>query len=742
MKQFYEKGRCLLSAVFFCAALLGAGSAETAGSVGGESSETAERAETADSGEGVTLVAENTMLALYVRVETGNVSVLDKRNGQIWYACPPDVGDGLLGSFSASLQSLLNVSYSYQGGQQVTVGSYDRENAMTRRVFKITDGVRLLFSYSREGITFSVPVLVKLREDYISCEADTAAIEESGDVQLTKLSLFPNFGAARADSEGYSLIPDGSGALILNEDAKGRDVYYEEPVYGEDPSRNLLAPETSAGGSDIRMPVYGFARPDGACLAVICRGDASSSVFASMQYDYLRCGAIFAYREEDLTGVRTKDGDTRLLSIVQDKPLAVSPSVRYYFLSGGDADYSGMARRYRAYLEEEQGLTRLTQAEAVPMAVEAFGGVMRKSGFLGIPMNRMVRATSFAQLETLQAGLESGGIKNTQWLLYGFLSGGFENKQHSAPVYENGLGGAKGWKSALKALGASNVFTVYDTSRRYHSGTAWFGAGGVKSLNQTTVERYNGKPSNGSKREDFGVWTYRSIDALNLLTSKIIKKAPENSGLAFAYMGGELYSDFSAGGGFSRGELMAACQSVMERASARPIRTAVEGGGVYLAAHADLLYEIPLTGGGHRIEGVSVPFYSMVLHGLVPLASQPINNRTDAGEYCLRAFEQGVSVLCRVTGCDSWELKDTKLNFLYNTGFENALALGRSETLRAYGEVHAALAAQTVTRHHYEGELSVTAYENGWEIAVNYGARTAEYKGRSIRSGGYEVFTA
>lgn len=315
MKQMLRKGLLLLISTFLCVGLISSVAAQEE-PVAADSSGTEEQGITESGDHEFTPITENSRLALSVDITTGNVAVRDKQNGQTWYAFPPDLEEGMyLESFSASVRSLLDVSYSYGGNTQVTVGTYDSQNAMSMRLFQLSDGIRLLFSYDGNGITFSVPLLIKLHEDYISCEVDYANLVEGSQVQIIKLMPLPNFGIAPAHGEGYAFLPDGSGILVYNKDAKGKSLSYEEWVYGSDPVQGLVASDDTTHTLNIRMPVYGFAREDSACLAVIHQGDATASIFSSMQYDYLKCGASFIYRESDLTGIQTKDQDIRMLNI-------------------------------------------------------------------------------------------------------------------------------------------------------------------------------------------------------------------------------------------------------------------------------------------------------------------------------------------------------------------------------------------------------------------------------------------
>ena len=99
--------------------------------------------------------------------------------------------------------------------------------------------------------------------------------ERSDRILLTGVTVLPNFGAARADTEGYMLLPDGSGVLA---DFSTRNFSYSQRIYGKD---YAVVSSTSSGSSQIaRMPIYGIKQGNGAFLSVISSGAARAYVGA------------------------------------------------------------------------------------------------------------------------------------------------------------------------------------------------------------------------------------------------------------------------------------------------------------------------------------------------------------------------------------------------------------------------------------------------------------------------------
>lgn len=686
--------------------------------------------------DGFNLILENDRLALYVNVSTGNFCVADTEANQIWYAFPPDVDERVVYSYE-SMRSMMDVTFSFESNALMTVGSYDEDGSMTRKIFKLKDGLRFEFHYDRDGITFMVPMRVMLSNDSLTCSVDYEAIEEGEDVLITDIAPLPNFGTGSCEQDGYAFIPDGSGILANFADAKDREVTYSYPVYGADASQDL-----SSVGFDqelrVRMPVFGFKHRDGAFLAIIEKGDTDAMIKAAEKENWLFCSASFTYRDADRTSVQTKDGDSRVMEMISETHLSTSPVVHYIFLADANANYSGMASAYRSYLVEEGHLTKRADKSSGILTIEAFGGAYKDDSLLGIvPYKKLVKATTFSQLADMQSKLGQVGVTDSQWILYGFLKGGYENQGVSSYKYDNRLGGRDA-KETIHQLGANRVFTVVDVLKEYSSSTPLFNLGGrTKSLNQTTVTHAYRKLSNGGKVSNFGIWTYRSISSFKKCTDKIIKRAPEGAGLVFGGIGEELYNDFSDDNRTGRSQLLQTYNELVDSANQKSQGIACEGGNLYAALKANFVYEVPITGTGHEIESVSVPFYSMVLHSYIPLSSSPINHFSDQKDAALLAFEQGVAITTRMTGCDPYELQDTKLNFLYNTSTEGVLELASFISKEEYTQPFSNLVDVAIASHRYEGDFSITSYENGWMIVANHGDSNGIFNGQNVASGSY-----
>lgn len=682
-------------------------------------------------------VAESDALALYVDVDTAIVLVVDKASGAAWYSSPPGLqaDDTMLQETVNQMKAQLIVTYLDELRNTVTTNSYlGSVLEGTYEVRTVEGGVRITYDFARSSMQFRIPVEIVIAGDGLAARILYDEIEERGPSRICTIDFLPYFGAGKSDEDGYLFLPDGCGALVRFDDWQKDAADYRRSVYGDDPSIDLLLKADYAGES-IRLPVFGIKKGEAAFLAVIEESEANASIIASSssRYSpYSAVGASFLYHPHDLTGIRDKQANQRVTMMLGERPVSASPRVCYYFLHGDDADYSGMARRYQTHLVDTYGLAPLSGEAPRHVALELFGKTGRQASFLGLPIRQSVTATTFAQAGDLLATLREQGAERLQILLYGFEKGGYENRYVTREDYDGSVGGSNGYRAFLDGAGDSGVYTVYGLTRDYDRRFGLFKAGRyVKSLNRVNVLRRNGLLSTGAWDEEGPAWQY--VNRAQLLRSAQTladSLTQAMGGAAFHHLGGELYSDHAAGAPMDRQEMLAAYREALTTVSGKA-RVAGDGGNAYLLGLTQLLYEVPLTTSGQDIFSDEVPFYAMVLHGYVELASGPVNNAGDRQEYLLRAYEAGIAPTYRLTAVDATELARTPLKGLYNS----TASLWTQEIAQVYADfapVHDRLYALRITAHRYEGDLSVTTYADGTRIVANRGDAVKTYEGQEI----------
>src|SRR5699024_1335257 len=85
--------------------------------------------------------------------------------------------------------------------------------------------------------------------------------------------------------------------------------------------------------------------------------------------------------------------------LYEQTPYRGGISVKYYFLTGHEADYVGMAKTYRNYLVDKGTLSLVDRDENIPFYIDTMGAVDMIKRKMGIPVSNQVPITTFDQAQ-------------------------------------------------------------------------------------------------------------------------------------------------------------------------------------------------------------------------------------------------------------------------------------------------------------------------------------------------------
>lgn len=249
---------------------------------------------------------ENESFSLTANSQSGEVILLDKRTGVSWYSNPADrdMQTDIKGINKMQMNSQLIVDYLVDGKntrQATSAASSANKNGI--RVSASADGLKVTYHFVSEN--FSIPVLYSLDDKGMRARVLGGEIEETGDNQITLISLLPYFGAAGVGDEGYFLVPDGSGALIRFNNGKRSS--YQQEIYDTDGLMNVKTSKTTV--QKAMLPVFGIQRNDYGLLSVISGGATACRLFAYVSgtngsYNYIY--PQFTYRQSTVVNMMSK----------------------------------------------------------------------------------------------------------------------------------------------------------------------------------------------------------------------------------------------------------------------------------------------------------------------------------------------------------------------------------------------------------------------------------------------------
>ena len=314
-------------------------------------------------------IAENDRYVLYMNEDYLSIIVQDKATGK-YMESAVSYDDGKnnelwLGQMRSGL--LLQLIYGTNDTMQADLINDDvtkeityTDNGFSADVYwndyKI--GMRLEVELTEDGVTARIP--------------DDSIREEDETYYIGTIAMYPYLGASYLDDkEGYMFIPDGNGALIYLDDKEGRfKSGYSTMIYGTDIGfiDNTVTTlfwekyKMVNTANSVIAPIYGMAYTDDgiAYLAVVEDGAERATIEASpngASIDYNRIYARFIERKlyKQPTSNNTTIGS---FDTVETDRSHSDLQIRYLFLSGDNANYSGMAAAYRNYLLQNGDLSK------------------------------------------------------------------------------------------------------------------------------------------------------------------------------------------------------------------------------------------------------------------------------------------------------------------------------------------------------------------------------------------------
>lgn len=596
---------------------------------------------------------------------------------------------------------------------------------------------------------FTVPLTYRLTEDSLVVSLNPAEVTYNDDgYYLVDIDLLPYFGAQSGD-DGYLFVPDGSGALIYFNNGKYTSSSYSAVVYGTDVSTQVLSGSRSEIDQSltVKMPVFGIKAGDSAMFAVIEDGAGYANIAADVAgrtSSYNNVYAGFSYLQygsaslSEMVGANSYQlyGEADFTGIYQ---------VRYFFLNGDEADYSGMAALYRNYLEEKGILTRNTDETEFPFYAEFIGAVNKYKTILGVKYNAVETLTTYAQAEEILTELELLGVGKPSVIYSGWMNGGLHGTAavRVSPVSGLEAGGVslKQFQQDMQNAGVGVYMTV-DMQYVYQD----------KLLDGYSTLQYGPDYFDHS---DVKVYSYVLADGTvdgklaDLISpyyagkvTGVLSKAVQKYGITGINLGtasNYLYSDFLESRYTDRQK---AIELYRESFSALQEQTGAflgDNSNLYSIQYTEDIINVPFFSNGYQILDEDVPFYEMVLHGYVRYAGEALNMADDYTTVFLKSIECGAGLYYQWIYEDNSVLKETEFDSLYSVNYETWIETAAQD----YKELASALAGlenRLIIKHEIVAEnVSRTTYEDGTEVYVNYNRQDAAVGNVTVPARGYTV---
>ena len=211
---------------------------------------------------------------------------------------------------------------------------------------------------------------------------------------------------------------------------------------------------------------------------------------------------------------------------------------------------------------------------------------------------------------------------------------------------------------------------------------------------------------------------------------KSYKKFGGNT-LSLSTLGNTLYFDYSSDICLS-GKTQDVFEGIFEKIADSKFSLMLESPFIYTADYADCIIGAPCESSNYDIEDKNVPFYQLLLHGLVTYSLPSANSSLSEKLTVLKAVETGSSIMYSLSATEFSEIIEDgyeELNCIYAKDWLDEIADSSHIVYNALKDV-----ADTEIVFHSEVNSDVfkIEYANGIIIYVNYGEEEAIIDGVNI----------
>lgn len=697
-------------------------------------------------------VAQSGDITLYANMENGHFYIENAVTGKQWHSTPVDVESDEISKGSATrgkVRSQLMISYVSRREMdtieyaQESNSEFDCVEMGGVAVSTVIGGIRVDYTFPAVGIT--VPVEYKLDNGNFYATVLVNEIKEEAidgeEYVLIDVTVLPVFGAGNWETEGYLLVPDGCGALVKFNNGVSLSSDYTSMIYGEDMS--IVADSQITYTENIRLPVFATLIGQDALMGIVTQGDAAASI--TIVNGNERCGynaisSVFHYR---VMQAQYNLFNKRKINMVAEPEYGYDTyEVCYSELAGDDADYIGVAAKYREYLVAGKGLTK--QDTTPTFHLDAVGGFEQAATFLGvIPYTQRVALTTYDECQEILEGLKAEGMDSISLRYLGWSNNGLENKKlpkAASPL--SSLGGKKAFSSLqdyVQSVGIT-LYTDVDLLSFQKSGNGVSARkNGIRSVFGKVVYQKKYMLSTYVSQLGTDVTALLSPEKISWAGNRYLTSLQKQniSAVSLSTLGEYCYSNFYEDNEQYRSTFPKKVAEVLQAYKDAGVKMSFDGGNAYVLPYASLITNVPTHSSGYDFFDQDVPFYQAVLHGYIPYTTESVPQSSDPEQTYLSAVETGTELLYIGIHEDASELFDTDYNYLYGSTW----SLWKDKAVSQYNaympllkEIH----DQTIVGHRELAEdVYLTEYENGIQVAVNYGDKAVTVQGVEIPAKGF-----
>lgn len=538
-------------------------------------------------------------------------------------------------------------------------------------------------SVDKSDPEFSFAIEYSLNDNGLEVMIPGNSIREDKKFPITTIELLPYFTQTVKGIGGYTVIPDGSGAIMNHDNNKQNYTAYSKRVYTTDLSD---VKEINPGKTeDLMFPMYAVINNNNSGILCYSLDNGSQlSLFADVSNrglndDFNENYYTVYLRESGVVTTGTTTYTRQNLTKWTNKMITRDVKINFRILDTQELSYSEAAKVYREILQEHYQFDDKDITNNPTLDMSIIGTYSYDDNFIGIPYTAKDTLTTVDETNKILDAYLALGVKNINTFYYGWRKNNLTNDSFRSIRLSSLIGSKSKFESLLK--GRENV-TVYpyvsfgelnnyqesfgDYHYTSHSIAGEFAIRQEYELNTNLFNKKAPKISALSPR-----YYYKFATLLTNNYSKLLKNA---NTLAIESLGYRLSGEYKKGMETFKGDAIAEQIKSLDYITSNGINNlTLYTPYDYAFKYTNVARKVPFNCTGYEILDYSIPFYQLVANGVFDYSGLDFNAVSEMGanQYLMHLLETGSNMAYTFTYDSSEKLLQTDYNTYYYTLYKN-----------------------------------------------------------------------
>ncbi len=524
---------------------------------------------------------------------------------------------------------------------------------------------------------------------------------------LANVSVLPYFtyvdNGKKAEEEketGMIIVPDGSGATINFNNGKSN--LYATAVnanyYGDQMDTIVYSNKVTEDSLDLMLGMYGmiYTTPSNprAVLSVIEKGGNQISLYAHTDDNVVRSYFISMIRANEIVKIGAYTSKNEFGKWAKNQTKA-DLQFEYIFLGEDEANYVSLANKYREYLIKRDNITVKDNTEKTVVDLNFLGSFEKYALFLGFKYKTPDSLTTFKQAQNIideltEKGVEVDGTSKTiDEINVSYTAWTNEELEYDVggKVKVSGvLGGKKGMQNFTKYLADKNIdiypeLNITSTKKYdYSFGKLKYSARSVSNTIaqvyqfDVATQRHNKKVAHSFMISPLYYEVIANAVSKEVDKLKIDSKVSGESNLGYYLidLGNTSINTYKKDEEVYGQEAIIYQTKTLEQL-AQNQKLKIKAPYDYAIKYASFITDVPLTSTARAIYDEVIPFYQLVVSGLVDYTTEQINGTSNksADWFFAKAVESGSNLSFVISAENPNVLLDTDYTYFYQSFYDN-----------------------------------------------------------------------